>query len=66
MEALQGGSISPFTLLNITMLDRKLGQHGDLSASVYNLFDKRYPESLCQEQTCNSQSLKMVESFRCR
>jgi iron complex outermembrane receptor protein len=44
IEALQGGSISPFTLLNITILDRKLGQHGDLEASVYNLLDKRYSD----------------------
>jgi iron complex outermembrane receptor protein len=44
IEALQGGSISPFTLLNVTVLDRKLGKHGDLSASVYNLLDKRYSD----------------------
>jgi outer membrane cobalamin receptor len=44
IEALQGGSISPFTLLNVTILDRKLGQHGDLSASVYNLLDKSYSD----------------------
>jgi iron complex outermembrane receptor protein len=44
MEALQGGSISPFMLLNVTILDRKLGKHGDLSASVYNLLDKRYSD----------------------
>ena len=44
IEALQGGSISPFTLLNVTILDRKLGKHGDLSASVYNVLDKRYSD----------------------
>ena len=44
IEALQGGFISPFTLLNVTILDRKLGRHGDLSASVYNLLDKRYSD----------------------
>jgi iron complex outermembrane receptor protein len=44
IEAFQGGSISPFTLLNVTILDRKLGRHGALSASVYNLLDKRYSD----------------------
>jgi outer membrane receptor protein involved in Fe transport len=44
IEALQGGSVSPFTLLNLTVLDRKIGKHGDLSASVYNLLDKRYSD----------------------
>jgi outer membrane receptor protein involved in Fe transport len=44
IEASEGGSISPFTLLNVTILDRKLGKHGDLSASVYNLLDKRYSD----------------------
>jgi iron complex outermembrane receptor protein len=44
MEALQGGSVSPFTSLNVTILDRKIGKHGDLSASVYNLLDKRYSD----------------------
>jgi outer membrane receptor protein involved in Fe transport len=44
IEVLQGGSVSPFTLLNVTILDRKLGKRGDLSASVYNLLDKRYSD----------------------
>lgn len=44
IEALQCGSVSPFTLLNVTILDRKIGKHGDLSASVYNLLDKRYSD----------------------
>jgi outer membrane receptor protein involved in Fe transport len=44
IEALQGGSIAPFTLLNATILDCKLGHHGDVSASVYNLLDKRYSD----------------------
>ena len=44
IEAIQGGSIAPFTLLNVTILDRKLGRHGDLSASVYNVLDKRYSD----------------------
>ena len=44
IEALQGGSISPFTLLNVTISDRRLGKHGDLSAGVYNVLDKRYSD----------------------
>jgi outer membrane receptor protein involved in Fe transport len=44
IEAQQGDSISPFMLFNVTILDRKLGKHGDLSASVYNLLDKRYSD----------------------
>jgi len=44
IEALQGGSVSPFTLLNVTVINRKIRKHGDLSASVYNLLDKRYSD----------------------
>jgi iron complex outermembrane receptor protein len=44
METIQGGSVSPFTVLNVTVLDRKLGKHADVSASVYNLLDKTYSD----------------------
>ncbi len=37
-----GSSVSPFTLLNATVLSRRLGKHINLSASVYNLLDKQY------------------------
>ncbi len=42
MESLAGTSVSPFSILNFTVLGRRLGRHADLSASVYNLLDKTY------------------------
>jgi outer membrane receptor for ferrienterochelin and colicins len=42
MQFLAGGSASPFAVVNLTLLGRKLGKHADLSASVYNLLDKSH------------------------
>ncbi len=42
MQALDSNPVSPFTVINATLLSRNLGNHLDLSASVYNLLDKRY------------------------
>jgi len=39
---LAGGTVSPFSTVNLTVLGRKLGNHADVSASIYNLFDKKY------------------------
>jgi outer membrane receptor for ferrienterochelin and colicins len=35
-------SVSPFSIVNFTLLGRNLGKHIDVSASVYNLLDKKY------------------------
>jgi iron complex outermembrane receptor protein len=42
IQTLSGGSVSPFSLVNFTLLGRKIGKHVDVSASVYNLLDKKY------------------------
>ncbi len=42
MQDLAGGSVSPFAVVNATLLARNLGKHVDLSASIYNLLNKQY------------------------
>jgi len=42
IQSLVGGSASPFSIVNFTLLGRRIGKHVDLSASVYNLLDKQY------------------------
>ena len=42
IQSLQGGAVSPFAVVNGTVLGRNLGKHLDLSASIYNLLDKHY------------------------
>lgn len=37
-----GTSVSPFAVVNFTVLGRNLGKHVDVSASLYNLLDKKY------------------------
>ena len=44
IETVEGNEISPFYLINATVLGRKLGQHAELSASVYNLLNKVYSD----------------------
>lgn len=39
---LAGNTVSGFAVFNVTLLGHTLGKHLDLSASVYNLFDKKY------------------------
>jgi hypothetical protein len=41
IQSLLGQPISPSSVLNLTLLARKLGRHLDLSASVYNVLGKR-------------------------
>jgi outer membrane receptor for ferrienterochelin and colicins len=42
MHSLGGLAISDCTVVNATLLGRNLGKHLDISASIYNLFDKSY------------------------
>ena len=42
IQTLAGSSVSPFAVVNATLLARNLGKHMDLSASIYNLLDKQY------------------------
>ncbi len=39
---LDGSTVGGYTVVNLTLLSRKLTRHFDLSASVYNLFDQTY------------------------
>jgi iron complex outermembrane receptor protein len=42
LQTLIGSSVSPFSVLNFTLSGRNLGKHVDVSASLYNLLDKKY------------------------
>ncbi len=41
-QTLAGNTVSGFSVLNFTLLGHTLGKHLDLSASIYNLFNKKY------------------------
>jgi len=41
-RTLAGNTVSGFAVFNVTLLGHTLGKHMDLSASVYNIFDKKY------------------------
>ncbi len=51
---LQGRTTSSFQVFNLTLLGHAMGKHLDLSASAYNLLDKKYfdpaPVGLTQDQ----------------
>ena len=42
IQDIAGSLVSPFSVVNVTLLARNLGKHMDLSASIYNLLDKQY------------------------
>jgi iron complex outermembrane receptor protein len=42
VQTLAGNTISGFSVANVTLLGHAIGKHMDLSASVYNLFNKKY------------------------
>jgi outer membrane receptor for ferrienterochelin and colicins len=41
-QTLAGNTVSGFSDFNVTLLGHTLGKHLDLSASIYNIFDKKY------------------------
>jgi iron complex outermembrane receptor protein len=41
-QTLAGNTVSGFPVFNVTLLGHTLGKHLDVSASVYNLLDKKY------------------------
>jgi iron complex outermembrane receptor protein len=47
--ALDHDVVSPYTVVNFTLLTRKVTRNLDLSASVYNAFDKRYYDPGAQQ-----------------
>ena len=42
MTTFNGGSVSPFTIVNVSLLGRRIGKRVDLSANLYNVLDKKY------------------------
>jgi outer membrane receptor protein involved in Fe transport len=42
IQTSDGSVVAPFSIVNFTFLGRKLARHVDLSASIYNLLDKKY------------------------
>jgi outer membrane receptor for ferrienterochelin and colicins len=42
VQSLAGNTVSGFPVLNVTLLGHTLGKHMDLSASIYNILDKKY------------------------
>jgi len=43
-RTLSSGSVGGFPVFNVNLLSRNLGRHADLSAGLYNLFDKNYAD----------------------
>ena len=41
-QTLAGNTVNGFSVFNVTLLGHTLGKHLDLSASVYNILDKKY------------------------
>jgi outer membrane receptor for ferrienterochelin and colicins len=41
-QSLAGTTVSGFSIFNVTLLGHTLGKHLDVSASVYNILDKKY------------------------
>ncbi len=44
IQTIDGTTISPFTVANVTLLGHALGSRADLSAGVYNVLDKHYAD----------------------
>ncbi len=44
LETLSGGSVSPFAVVDATLLGRNIGRHLDVSAGAYNLLNKAYSD----------------------
>jgi iron complex outermembrane receptor protein len=43
-QTLAGNTVSGFAVFNLTVLGHTLGKHMDLSASIYNILDKKYSD----------------------
>lgn len=48
-RTLSGSSVGGFAVFNATLLSRNLGKHAEISASLYNLFDKNYADPGAEE-----------------
>jgi outer membrane receptor for ferrienterochelin and colicins len=63
MQPLVGNSVSPVSVVNLTLLTHALGKHLDLSGSVYNLLDRKYFDPAAGE-TVQQQIQQDGRSFR--
>src|SRR5579871_122155 len=50
-RTLSGSSVGGFPVVNFTLFSRNFGKHADVSASLYNLFDKNYADPGAEEHT---------------
>jgi iron complex outermembrane receptor protein len=53
-QTLAGNNISGFSVFNFTLLGHTVGKHADLSASIYNVFNKKYFDAGRPEDTENA------------
>jgi iron complex outermembrane receptor protein len=42
VKAIDGSKVSPFSVVDLTILGRRIGKHTSISGSIYNVFDKKY------------------------
>jgi outer membrane cobalamin receptor len=59
-----GGEIGGFGLVNLTLLSNSLGKNLEISASIYNVFDKCYADSPSQEHYDSSTPPRYLQSIR--
>jgi len=70
VQTLAGNTVNGFSVLNFTMLGHSLGKHLEFSASVYNVFNKKYfdagrpedPEDTIQQEGRNFR-IKLTAKF---
>jgi iron complex outermembrane receptor protein len=53
-STLAGDGVSPYTVVNLTLLGRHLTPHVDLSASLYNAMNKRFFDPAAQQHLQNA------------
>ena len=58
-----GGQVGGFGVVNLTVLSHALGKHVELSASVYNLLDKRYADSASEEHYDSSSPARYLNAI---
>ncbi|HEX8614497.1 MAG TPA: TonB-dependent receptor [Telluria sp.] len=58
-----GGQVGGFGLVNLSVLSHALGKHVELSASVYNLLDKRYADSASEEHYDTSSPARYLNAI---
>ncbi|GAC1436442.1 MAG: hypothetical protein NVS1B11_25980 [Terriglobales bacterium] len=68
-KTLEGDTIGGFTVLNGTLLGHAFGKRADLSASVYNLLNKKYddpgrPEDIQDTLPQNGRSFRVKLTWR--